>query len=87
MEITQAQNNSILDIIDKMADEHLLCRKRFACYKSSFENLCKVKGIGAFDEIECDSEDARCCGLSFEAVSHRFCRCPLRRYIAQNFHR
>ena len=87
MEIAEAQISSILAIRDEMKAKHLLCKKDFECYASSFENLCKVKHIGAFDEIECDSEDAQCCGLSFDAMSHQYCKCPLRRYIAQNFHR
>ena len=87
MEITEARKDVILDIMAGMRAEGVQCRKNFLCYKSAFEDLCKVKGIGTFDEIECDSDDARCCGLSFEAVSHRFCKCPLRRYIAENFHR
>jgi len=87
MEITEERKNIILDIITEMKAEHLECKKNFLCYKSSFEDLCKVRHIGAFDEIECDSDDAKCCGLSFEAMSHKYCRCPLRRYIAQNFHR
>ena len=87
MEIAGAQISSILAIIAEMRANHLLCRKKFECYESSFENLCKVKHIGAFDEIECDSKDAQHCGLSFDAVSHQYCKCPLRRYVAQNFHR
>ena len=63
------------------------CLKDFRCYKSSLEDLCKVKGIGAFDTIRCLSEDAKCCGFSFVPIGERYCKCPLRRYIALHFRR
>ncbi len=87
MDATETQRKSVLDIIGEMTAEGMHCRKNFVCYKSGFEILCKVKGIGTFDEIRCDSADAKCCGLSFEVLSRRYCQCPLRRYIAEHFHR
>ncbi len=87
MNITQDHKKEIEDIIKNMQDQGIKCLKDFNCYKSSFEELCSIKGIGSFGNIECYSEDARCCKLSFSAFGKNFCECPLRRYIAKNFHR
>ncbi len=87
MEITLEHKSKMEDIMAAMATGSVKCRKDFHCYRSSFEDLCAVKGIDAFDTIECTSEDAQCCGFSFQAVGDRYCQCPLRRYIALNFHR
>ncbi len=87
MEITAKYRNRIEEIIEGMRIKGEKCTKDFECYRSSFEKLCKIKGVGTFDEIECKSEDTRCCGESFDAVSKHFCICPLRRYISINFHK
>ena len=87
MEIPVEHTDKIEQIMVKMKKGSPKCQKDFQCYTSSLEELCKVKGIGAFDTIECDSEDALCCGFSFVAGDTRYCKCPLRRYIAANFHR
>ena len=75
------------EIMVDMQGHRPKCLKDFKCYKSSLEDLCEVKGIGAFDTIECAAEDSNYCCLSFVAVDARYCECPLRRYIAANFHR
>ena len=87
MEITPEHKSKMEDIIVGMATGSVKCRKDFQCYKSSLEELCPVKGVGAFDTIECMSKDAQCCGFSFGVIGSRYCKCPLRRYIAINFHR
>lgn len=87
MEITRIQRDEVERIIKEMGDSGNICLKNFECYHSSFEDLCKIKGIGTFDEVECLCEDARCCGESFQAVSKRYCVCPLRKYISANFRR
>ena len=87
MEITQEHKAKMEDIIVDMATGSIKCEKEFQCYKSSLENLCEVKGVGAFDTIQCMSEDAQCCGFSFGLVGELYCKCPLRRYIAANFQR
>ena len=87
MEITLEQGEQMETIIAGMRTGRVPCQKDFECYSSSLEQLCRVKGIGAFDTIECSSENARCCGFSFAALQTRYCKCPLRRYIAANFHR
>ena len=87
MQISQEHKNEMETIIAEMRQGTVKCRKDFQCYTSSLEKLCKVKGIGAFDSIQCVSESARCCGLSFVIHGQIFCKCPLRRYICANFHR
>ena len=87
MEITQEHTQEMNNIIIAMEKDSVKCSKDYQCYTSSLENLCPVKGVGAFDTIKCISEDAQCCGLSFGAIGDRYCNCPLRRYIAANFHR
>ena len=86
MEITPEHKSKMEDVMVDMATGSVRCRKDFQCYRSSLEELCPVGGIGAFDSIKCMSEDAQCCGFSFHAVGERYCQCPLRRYIALNFH-
>ena len=87
MYINNEQTERIEEIISEMKRNKIHCAKDFECYTSNLEKLCEIKGIGSFDEIECDSKDAVHCHLSFEAVGKRFCKCPLRRYISANFHR
>ncbi|MCK5171778.1 MAG: hypothetical protein KAR47_00190 [Planctomycetes bacterium] len=85
MEISEKCKQEMEAISTEMQNHGVECRKDFRCYRSSLENLCKVKGIGVFDTIECADEGALCCGLSFAAVGKRYCKCPLRRYIAVHF--
>lgn len=87
MEIATEHREQMESIIAEMQAGRVQCLKDFDCYKSDLERLCKIKGIDAFDTIECNSEGARCCGLSFSALSKRFCKCPLRRYISKSFRR
>ena len=87
MKITPEHKSQMQDIIVGMTTGSVKCRKDFQCYESSLEELCPVKGVGAFDTIECMSKDAQCCGFSFGVSKARYCKCPLRRYIAINFHR
>ena len=87
MQIAQEHKNRMETIIEEMQRETVKgeCLKDFECYTSSFEKLCKIKGIGAFDMIQCLSKYAGCCGLSFSFHGEGFCECPLRRYISANF--
>ena len=87
MEIAVQNTEEMEGIIARMRSHGSKCAKSFQCYESGLEQLCTVKGIGAFDTIECAAEDSSCCGFSFAAVGSRYCGCPLRRYIAVNFHR
>ena len=87
MEIAQEHVEEIEHIMENMQEGSSKCLKNFRCYTSSLEELCPVKGIGAFDTILCMSGDARCCVFSFGVIEDRYCKCPLRRYIAEHFRR
>ena len=87
MEIPVEHKDKMEDVIVGMASGSIKCKKEFQCYTSSLEELCPVETVGAFDTIQCMSEDAQCCSFSFGAIGDRYCKCPLRKYIATNFYR
>jgi len=63
------------------------CPRDFECYKSGFKNLGKVENMGVEDSVVCLKEKPRVCGFSLPLESdRRLCLCPLRTYIAKNFH-
>ena len=71
-------------IIGEMNSSELKCNKDYKCYKSSLEKLCNAEAIGTL--IECgEKKEWWPCGLSFPFGYGYFCKCPLRRYIAQYF--
>ena len=70
--------------IDQMMWE-VRCRKDYECCKSGFTKLCPVSIIGPHKLIECLADDATNCGASVSLGKGTFCRCPVRRYIAENF--
>ena len=87
MQILPQHRRQMESIIEEMKADRVPCSRDYECYTSSLEKLCKVKHIGCFDEMECESKNAACCGHSFAALSNKYCSCPLRRYIAEHFHR
>jgi hypothetical protein len=83
MNITQKQTEDIEEIIRSVD-----CPRNFECYKSGFRNLSKVKIFANGKLIECLEEDVRMCRLKFPFGAETiFCLCPLRSYIARNFHK
>jgi len=82
MVITQEHKQQIENIIKQMD-----CPKSFECYKSEFENLNEVGIVGDFDMIECIEEGAQTCEFGSSVGLGVICKCPLRNYIAKNFHR
>lgn len=82
MVITQEHRQQIESIIKQMD-----CPKNFRCYKSGFENLSEVGIVGDFDMIECIEKGAQTCELGSPVGLGVVCKCPLRNYIAKNFHR
>jgi hypothetical protein len=58
--------------------------KDFTCYKSGFQNNCKVKTIVPGKLIECLDEGGRTCVYGLPYGSAIFCQCPLRNYAAEN---
>jgi hypothetical protein len=83
MILTKEHTQQIEKIIAEMKSKNIICRKDHECCKSQFEKLNDVKKIGSL--LECPSEDAYFCGLSFSFGASAFCKCPLRRYILQQF--
>jgi hypothetical protein len=63
------------------------CPRDFECYRSGLESLGKVNTAFYGDLIECLEEDRRPCGCGMPSGRLFFCICPLRGYIAKNFHK
>lgn len=80
MEITKEHERRIQEIMNEMQ-----CPKDFECYKSGFEELCKIRIIYGGQLIECLEEKAQPCQLGFPFGYGYFCDCSLRKYIARNF--
>jgi len=60
------------------------CSKGFICYKSNFQQLCRVNSVGEGKIIECSPLNHRPCAYRFSFMGKVFCKCPLRYYIARN---
>jgi len=82
MIIAQEDRQQIEDIIKGMD-----CPRAFECYRSDFENLGEVGIVGDFKMIECIEERGHTCEFGFSFGLGVICRCPLRNYIANNYHR
>ena len=82
MEITQEHRIQIREIISD-----IVCPKDFECYKSGFDDLCKVKIFLDGELVECLVEISPSCKLSFNFGFGHYCKCPLMKYIAKNFNR
>jgi hypothetical protein len=81
MEITQEYKTHIKQIISGME-----CPKDFVCHKSGFEKLGKSRLIADGQRVECLEENARLCKFALLFGTLTLCKCPLRNYIANNFH-
>jgi len=81
MEITQDHMARILEIIESFD-----CPEHFSCYRSAFENLCEFRFVGK-DVIECLDEKSKTCYHHFNFGHGRFCKCPLRLYLANNLNK
>ncbi|MBW8039443.1 MAG: hypothetical protein FVQ85_05535 [Planctomycetes bacterium] len=82
MEITQEHDRRIQEIMQDMQ-----CPTDFDCYTSGFENLGKIGIVGDAKLVECLEEKAKTCTFGLPFVLGYFCNCPLRYYVAKNFHR
>jgi hypothetical protein len=81
MEIAQEHKTQIEQIISEME-----CPKDFICHKSGFGNLGKSRLIADGQRVECLEENARLCKFALLFGPLTLCECPLRNYIAKNFH-
>ena len=82
MEITQAQKTQIEEIISKNE-----CPKDYECYKSGFDNVCRAKIFIDGNLVECFDKGRTSCKFSHHFGLGYFCKCPLRKYIAQNLNK
>ncbi len=76
------QKEKIEQIISQMK-----CSKGFDCCKSGFKNLCKVIIIEDTGLVECSPENKEPCEFKSPFMGRTLCKCPLRCYIAENFHK
>ena len=63
------------------------CPRDFECYRSGLEKLGEVGIVGDFDMIECIEEDAQTCEFGSPCGLGILCKCPLRNFIAKDYHR
>ncbi len=63
------------------------CPRDFDCHQSGFENLAEVGIVGDFKMIECLGERGHTCEFGFSFGLGVICKCPLRIFIAKNYHR
>lgn len=82
MQLGKERKGQVEEIIDKME-----CPTYFLCYKSGFMNLSTIRIIGDTELIECLEESPQTCKFGFSFGQGTFCKCPLRHYIAKNFHK
>ena len=82
MKMTQEHQRVIEGIKSEMT-----CPKDFECCRSGFERLGNVGIIGDGEMIECIDENAGICEFGDFFGLGYLCKCPLRNYIARNFHR
>jgi hypothetical protein len=82
MKVTQEHQAQIEGIINGME-----CSKDFECYKSGFENLCKVRIFRNGELSECLDTKSWLCPFSFNFGNGYYCKCPLRKYIAKHFYK
>jgi hypothetical protein len=78
MQVQAVHKRRIQEIMREMK-----CSKDFECYKSGFTNLSRVKDIGMKTFVECLAENGQACEFSFPFGDRRFCKCPLRIYLAK----
>jgi hypothetical protein len=63
------------------------CSKDFVCYTSGFRNLCKVMRFAGGQMLECMARPDSTCEFRAAFGWGHICRCPVRRYIAQELQR
>lgn len=63
------------------------CPLDFICYKSGFEDICGAIMDSDGMVVECVDENAKECHHSSPFGSTFLCACPMRLYIAREFHK
>lgn len=85
VEIGQEDSKRIQQIMGEME-----CLKNFQCAQDGFEDLCRVRDFGDDKAVQCLEETSPPChfaGVYDYGFQMRFCRCPLRVYVAKNLGR
>lgn len=81
MKMKEQDREKIQEIIGRMQ-----CPKGFKCAEGGFENLCKANDFGDQEALQCLEETSPPCpfaGVYNYGFQMRFCRCPLRVYLAK----
>lgn len=76
------EQNELIEQMERIIGS-MKCSKDFECFKSGFQNLCKVNNIGDGKIIECSPENQGACEYRFSLMNKNFCKCQLRHYIAR----
>ena len=82
IKITEEDSERIQKIIGG-----LQCPKNLKCAESGFEHLCRTRDFGDEKALQCLEETNPPClfaGIYDNGFQIRFCRCPLRVYIAKH---
>jgi hypothetical protein len=83
VELTQQQEYEIKQIMAGMD-----CPRAFRCYKSGFEDLTPVEVFGGSDLVQCRKAAESYCSMSFSfGPRTTFCKCAIRKYVAQHLGR
>ena len=80
-ETAQQHKDRIREIITNIE-----CPNDFKCWKAGLENLCKADTVAGVKLIQCSDPAAQQCDFTMSPGSAVLCKCPLRSYIAKNFH-
>ncbi|MHC4541097.1 MAG: hypothetical protein ACYS74_15160, partial [Planctomycetota bacterium] len=59
------------------------CPKDFACYRSGFTDLCKVKKAATSPWLVCSEVQPQRCRFALPIGHAYFCQCRLRHYVAK----
>ncbi|OGQ96425.1 MAG: hypothetical protein A2521_08840 [Deltaproteobacteria bacterium RIFOXYD12_FULL_57_12] len=60
------------------------CPKGYTCMESNFLHLCRAMDIGCETYLICFDENSASCPFSVSFAASRYCKCPLRIYLAKN---
>ena len=85
MNITNDHHKKIKDIILQMKNNGCVCLSNFQCYRSSFQKLCKLIPLHTARVVyKCEANSKCCADMTYIAMGSTLCKCPLRKYIAEN---
>jgi len=82
MKIGEEDSKKIQEIMSEMQ-----CPKNFKCAENGFAGLCRARDFGDDKALHCLEETSPPCqfaGVYNCGFQMRFCRCPLRVYVAKH---